>query len=194
MAEGKHDAITGLILAGGAGRRMGGADKGLLKYRGQPLIRLAINRLAPQVDQLLISANRNLETYRELGYPVLSDAEADFPGPLAGLLAGLEACTTPWLMCVPCDGPEFPPDLVARLMEAAETALAPMAVARTAAGLQPTFQLCHRRTLPALRAYLASGERRVSAWCRQQGACEVMFDNAAAFSNFNSPEALQGQI
>lgn len=182
--------VTGLILAGGAGRRMGGTDKGLLPYRGRPLVAHAIERLAPQVDALLISANRNLEAYAAFGHPLVGDALPEYPGPLAGLAAGLAACATEWLACVPCDCPALPPDLVARLLAAAEAQRAPLAVAVTAEGMQPTFQLCRRELLPALEAWLAAGERRAGLWCRQQNAAEAYFDDPAAFANFNHPEEL----
>lgn len=184
--------ITGLVLAGGAGRRMGGADKGLLDWRGRPLVAWAIERLAPQVGQLMISANRNLDAYRAFGYPVLTDASTEFLGPLAGLRAGLAACKTPWLVCCPCDCPALPADLVARLLSAAEDAGAALAVATVAGRMQPTFQLCRRELLPALEADLANGERRVSAWCRRQNAAEAAFPDPAAFANFNTPSELDG--
>lgn len=185
-----RDGVTGLILAGGAGKRMGGADKGLLDWQGRPLVAHAIGRLAPQVDKLVLSANRNRETYADYGYPVIDDELQGFQGPLAGLAAGLTACSTEWLACVPCDCPQLPLDLVARLLAAAEEAGAALAVATTDEGLQPTFQLCRRELLPALEAYLASGERRVSEWCRRQDAAEAFFADAAAFANFNSPGEL----
>lgn len=169
---------------------MGGADKGLLNFRGQPLVAHVITRLGPQVESLLISANRSLDVYAAFGHPLVSDDQPDYPGPLAGIAAGLAACTTDWLVCVPCDCPALPTDLVARLHAAAETTDAGMAVARTAEGLQPTFQLCHRTVLPALAAYLAAGERRVAGWCRLQNAVEVAFDDAAAFRNLNTPDDL----
>lgn len=183
--------VTGLILAGGAGRRMGGADKGLMPYRERPLVTHAIARLAPQVGSLLVSANRNLEAYRAFGHPLVCDDQPDYPGPLAGLAAGLAACRTPWLVCIPCDCPALPLDLVARLLEAAETAGASGAVAVSAGQMQPTFQLCRQSLLPALAAFLAAGNRRVGEWCRKQGAVEVAFADEAAFANLNSPDALK---
>lgn len=184
------ERITGLILAGGAGRRMGGADKGLLEYQGRPLVTHVIERLAPQVDSLLISANRNLDIYARLGYPLVSDDQSDYPGPLAGLAAGLAACTSDWLVCAPCDCPALPLDLISRLQAAVTEPSTLMAVPVTEGQLQPTFQLCHRSLLPALSAYLASGERRVSGWCRQQGAIEVAFPDISAFRNLNHPTEL----
>lgn len=183
--------VTGLILAGGEGRRMGGADKGLLDFRGKALVAHVVERLAPQVDALLISANRNPERYAALGYPVLGDDLPGYQGPLAGLRAGLAACATPWLVCCPCDCPQLPEDLVARLMAAAADKQAALAVAVTPAGMQPTFQLLRRELLPELDAYLAAGERRVGQWCRQRHAAEATFPDAAAFANLNSPEDLR---
>lgn len=169
---------------------MGGADKGLLDYQGRPLVAHVIERLAPQVDALLISANRNLDDYLDFGYPVVTDASAERLGPLAGIAAGLRACETPWLVVCPCDCPHLPLDLVARLM--AGTGQARLAIARTSAGTQPTCMLCHRDRLPALDDWLAAGERKVMAWCRNQAAIEVDFPDPAAFANFNTPDALSG--
>jgi len=169
---------------------MGGADKGLLPYHGQALVTRAIERLAPQVSQLLISANRNLDAYRAFGFPVLTDCLSDYQGPLVGLQAGLAACTTPWLVICPCDCPALPLDLVERLRAAAETRKASVAVASTAGQMQPTFQLCRREILPALDAYLAGGGRKVAAWCRMQAAVEVDFPISGAFDNLNTPADL----
>ncbi len=183
-------SITGLILAGGAGRRMGGADKGLLDFQGRPLVAHVIERLAPQVGSLLISANRNLDIYAQFGHPLVSDDQPDYPGPLAGLAAGLAICPTEWLVCVPCDCPALPLDLVNRLWIAAQGQSATIAVTSTCGRMQPTFQLCQRSLLPALLAYLASGERKVGGWCRTQSAIEVAFADTTAFRNLNSPDEL----
>lgn len=184
------DEITGLILAGGAGRRVGGADKGLLDYRGKPLVAHVIERFAPQVDTLLISANRNLDDYRDYGYPVVADAAAERLGPLAGIAAGLHACATPWLAVCPCDCPLLPLDLVARLK--AGIGQARLAIARSSEGTQPTFMLCRSGLLPALEAWLAAGERKALAWCHMQGAVEVAFSDQAAFRNMNTCRELAG--
>lgn len=177
-----------MILAGGEGRRVGGADKGLLDYQGKPLVAHVIERLAPQVDTLLISANRNLEDYLDFGYPVVTDVSAERLGPLAGIAAGLAACKTPWLLACPCDCPHLPADLVTQLM--AGRGAAPLAMAVTPEGMQPTFMLCRRELLPLLEAYLAAGERKVAAWCRNQQAVQVMFADAGAFRNLNTPADL----
>lgn len=182
------DAVTGLILAGGEGRRVGGADKGLLAYQGRPLVAHVIKRLAPQVDALLISANRNLDSYRAHGIPVVTDAAEERLGPLAGIQAGLRACETPWLVVCPCDCPHLPLDLAARLL--AGIGQSRLAIAVTSDRTQPTFMLCHRELLPALDAWLAAGERKVMAWCRNQAAVEVNFPDAAAFRNMNTPGEL----
>lgn len=183
------DSITGLILAGGKGRRMGGADKGLVPFAGRPLVAHVADRLAPQVGTLLVSANRNAEAYARLGWPVIADRLPDHPGPLAGLHAGLWACATPWLAVAPCDAPLLPLDLVARLAAAVGTdaaTAAPFAGGR----LQPAFLLCHRDCLGALAAFLARGERRLEAWLREQKVVAVPFDDAPAFANLNTPAEL----
>lgn len=185
------DKVTGLILAGGEGRRMGGADKGLIAYRGKPLVAHVIERLAPQVDALQISANRNLEDYLDFGYPVVTDASSERLGPLAGIAAGLQACETPWLLVCPCDSPALPADLASRLLQGAIEAKASLAVAITEKGMQPTFQLCRRDCLPALTDYLAMGERKVRGWCLAQKAVEVFFQDTAAFRNLNTADDLK---
>src|SRR3954468_21527678 len=121
--------VTGLILAGGRGSRMGGVDKGLQNFLGMPLALHTLMRLQPQVSEVLVNANRNLAAYEALGVPVWPDALPDFAGPLAGFLTGLEHCETPWLVTVPCDTPLFPLDLVARLAQAAVEADADIAMA-----------------------------------------------------------------
>lgn len=183
-----RDSITGLILAGGQGSRMGGADKGLVEFRGRPLVEHAITRLAPQVDRLVISANRNTERYTALGAPVVADLTPDFPGPLAGLLAGLHACRTPRLVCVPCDVPRFPVDLAARLTAALDRA--PAAYAVTPQREHPIFLACRIDVRKELEAALKAGDRRVGAWLAHIGAVPVSFDDEAAFANFNRREDL----
>ncbi len=183
--------VTGLILAGGLGRRVGGADKGLLLLRGRPLVSHVADRLAPQVGTLLVSANRNPQDYARLGWPVVADLLPDHPGPLAGLHAGLTACATPWLVAVPCDAPLLPPDLVARLAKAIDDRPGASAAVPFAAGrLQPAFVLCRKDTFADLAAFLADGGRRMADWLRRQEAVEVPFPEAAAFANINTPEEL----
>lgn len=194
-----RDDITGLVLAGGRSSRMGGVDKGLQQHAGQPLAAHALQRLRPQVGALVISANRHLPAYAALGVPVWPDTLPDHPGPLAGLLAGLTHCTTPWLVSVPCDCPHFPADLVARLAAAREaegTALAVAATPDDDAGngrlrLHPVFCLLRRDLAASLEASLQAGERRVAQWVARQRASVVRFDDAAAFVNVNTPADLQ---
>jgi len=190
------DAITGLVLAGGRGQRMQGRDKGLQPYLGRPLALHALERLAPQVGPLLLSANRHLAEYRAFGVPVLPDAIGDFPGPLAGWLTALAQCRTPWLASVPCDTPHFPLDLVGRLSAAAAQGNADLAVALTRGDdgeplMQPVFCLLKAALAPALQDYVAGGGRRVQQWVLQQRHVAVPFDDASAFRNFNTLEDLE---
>ncbi|CAB1368242.1 molybdenum cofactor guanylyltransferase MobA [Denitratisoma oestradiolicum] len=184
--------VTGLVLAGGMGRRMGGADKGLLLRNGRPLAAIVLQGLAPQVGPLLISANRHPEQYAALGAPVLADRMPDYAGPLAGIQAGLHACTTSFLMAVPCDVPDFPPDLVARLLAALEEPGAPtVAVAATTQRVHATTLLLRREVLPSLERYLNEGGRKVQGWLTQENARQVLFPDEAAFANLNRPEDLR---
>jgi molybdopterin-guanine dinucleotide biosynthesis protein A len=190
-----RDDITGLILAGGMGRRMGGADKGLLLLHGRALAALALERLRPQVGSVFISANRNLEAYAAFGAEVLPDRLPDYPGPLAGVHAALSRIGTPWLATCPCDSPFLPPDLVARLMDAVLASGAPLAVAHTAGRSQPAFMLCRRELLPALTAWLTSGNRKFGAWQESQGAAPADFEDCPeCFANFNTPEDMGKSI
>lgn len=173
---------------------MGGADKGLLPLAGRPLVAHVLERLAPQVDAILLSANRNLDAYRAFGHPVLPDTLGERQGPLAGLHAGLSACTTPWLLTCPCDCPALPADLAARLLTAVKLQGARLAVATAAGKTQPAFQLLRRDLLPALEAHFAAGGRKLMDWCRTQGAVEVEFPDATAFRNLNSPEDLAALV
>jgi molybdopterin-guanine dinucleotide biosynthesis protein A len=189
------DDITGLVLAGGRGSRMGGVDKGLQNHKGVPLALHALLRLQPQVGSLMINANRNLGAYEAMGVPVWPDTEGDFPGPLAGMLVGLERCETPYLATVPCDTPNFPPDLVPRLADAldAEQAELAMAATREAGEVvrQPVFCLLKAELLESLLAYLRRGERKIDRWTAQHRVAIVVFDDASAFDNANTPEELQ---
>jgi molybdenum cofactor guanylyltransferase len=191
----ERNDITGLVLAGGRGSRMGGVDKGLQNHRGLPLALHALLRLQPQVGHAMINANRNLAAYDSMGVPVWPDPLADYPGPLAGLLAGLEHCTTPYLVTVPCDTPDFPLDLVERLAAAAEEQHAEIAMAATvengARQVQPVFCLLRSTLLESLVAYLHAGERKIDRWTARHRCAEVVFDDAAAFFNANTMAELQ---
>lgn len=189
------DEITGLILAGGRGSRMGGVDKGLQNHRGIALAMHALMRLAPQVGHIMINANRNLGAYESMGVPVWPDALPDYGGPLAGFLAGLERCETAWLVTVPCDTPDFPEDLVARLAAGAEAADAEIAMPRTrdADGeqTQPVFCLVKATLMESLVRFTQEGGRKIDRWTALHRAVEVPFDDASAFLNANTLAELQ---
>lgn len=184
--------ITGLILAGGQGSRMGGVDKGLLRYQGRPLIAWTLDRLAPQVSRMVISANRNKDEYATFGHPAVSDAApTGFHGPLAGLQAGLRACVTPFLAVVPCDSPQLPKSLVEKLALTLRDSKASIAFAATPVRAHPVFMLCRREALSSLDDYLAGGGRKIRDWQSQAGAVEVIFPDEACFANINTPEDLE---
>ena len=186
--------ITGLILCGGRGTRMGGVDKGLQNHHGFPLALHALMRLQPQVGHLLINANRNLSAYESMGVPVWPDPMADYPGPLAGWLAGLEHCETPYLLTVPCDSPNFPLDLAARLAGALLESDADIAMAATIEDgrqqVQPVFCLLKSGLLESLVAYLNAGERKIDRWTAQHRCVTVPFNDPAAFANANTLDEL----
>lgn len=193
--------ITGVVLAGGRGTRMGGVDKGLQLFNGVALALHALRRLQPQVGASLINANRHLDQYRAFGVPVHADLLPDYAGPLAGFVTALGQCETPYLMTVPCDSPLFPTDLVARLAEALAREQADIAMAsaqeldersgQLAWRAQPVFCLLPVRLLPSLQAFVASGRRKIDAWTAQHKTALVPFDDARAFANANTLEQLQ---
>lgn len=187
--------ITGLILSGGRGSRMEGRDKGLQLIHGQPLICHVLQRLTPQVSNVLVSANRHLDTYQSLGLSVLQDILPDYAGPLAGLQAGLQACRTPYLVCVPCDAPKLPLDLVARLGQALEDNAADLAVAATPAEQgeiqhHPVFCLLRHALISSLNTYLEQGGRAFWRWQQMLPSTAVIFPDANAFVNINTMTAL----
>ncbi|MBP8308509.1 MAG: molybdenum cofactor guanylyltransferase [Burkholderiaceae bacterium] len=190
-----RDDITGVVLAGGLGRRMSddgqGVDKGLQPFRGKPLVLHAIERLEPQVATILLNANQNLDAYRTFGWPVVTDELAGFAGPLAGLASAMQAARTPWVVTVPCDSPLFPDDLVARLAGAADGAGARLAVARTASGAQPVFLLAHVSLAPDLHAFLTAGRRKIDAWYAPLAPAIVDFADESAFRNINTRDELK---
>ena len=190
-----RDDITGLILAGGRGSRMGGTDKGLQAFQGMPMVQHTLQRLAPQTGSLLINANRNLDRYRAFGVPVIPDAIPDFAGPLAGMLAGLAQCQTRWIVTAPCDTPFLPTDLVDRLAHAIEAEQAEIAIPVTldADGrrwLQPVFCMMPVTAAASLRAYVDGGQRKIETWVTSQRVAQVVFEDAAAFANINTLDEL----
>ncbi len=183
--------VTGLVLAGGQGSRMGGVDKGLQPFRGRPLVEHVIERLAPQVDELLVNANRNPEDYARFGHRVIADEIEGFAGPLAGFERGLAHARGEFVATVPCDSPFLPHDLVARLRSALEDARTDLAVARTGAQPHPVFCLMRRGVHASLVAFLASGQRKIDRWYASLPVVEVAFDDEAdAFLNINTREEL----
>ncbi|HEX3139423.1 MAG TPA: molybdenum cofactor guanylyltransferase MobA [Rhizobacter sp.] len=184
--------ITGLILAGGQGSRLGGIDKGLQEFNGQPLAWLALQRLAPQVSRAMISANRNLQTYARMGAQVWPDEPSPngYEGPLAGFLGGLRHCSTPYLVTVPCDCPHFPADLVLRLSRALTEADADLAVATTPLGPEPAFCLMKREVQVSLQCFMQTGQRKVERWTAGLRRAEAVFDDPTAFFNINTPDDL----
>jgi molybdopterin-guanine dinucleotide biosynthesis protein A len=187
--------ITGLVLAGGRGSRMGGVDKGLQNFRGMPLAMHALLRLQAQVGETLLNANRNIAAYESMGVPVWPDAVPDYPGPLAGFLAGLERCETPFLVVVPCDSPLFPEDLVARLAEAFADESTEIAVAATREGdalqAQPVFCMMRAGLMESLVRFVHGGERKIDRWTARHATRLVAFENAEAFANANTMDELQ---
>lgn len=190
LAPQEREGISALVLAGGQGRRMGGADKGLLMLRGRPLIAWVLEAVAPQADEVLISANRNLDAYREYGYPVLQDDCAESLGPLAGLARALASAAHPLVLCVPCDTPFLPGDLAARLHDALDQQQAQIAIAATEDHVHRAVCLCRRDLLCGLADFLAGGGRRMGAWQEGLKSVEVHFNAAHDFRNFNTPQAL----
>lgn len=188
-----RDKVTGLVLAGGRGSRMGGVDKGLQTLNGEPLVQHVLRRLAPQVGPLVINANRNLDIYGQFGVPVWPDADSDFPGPLAGFLAGLAHCETDWLMTVPCDTPRFPLDLVERMTRTVADADIAVAVTKSddTVWKQPVFCLMRRGLHADLVAYLGGGGRKIDLWFTRHVCVDVPFEDADAFFNANTLEELR---
>ena len=183
--------ITGVLLAGGQGRRMGGVDKGLLELRGRPMAAWVLERLGPQVDELLINANQNAERYAAFGYKVFPDEIGGFAGPLAGLHAALSRASHPLVVTAPCDSPFLPPDLVSRLKAGLDAAGADLAVAKTFDQAHPVFCLCKREVLPHLADFLEAGGRKIDRWYATLKIVEVNFDDQAeAFRNINTRDEL----
>lgn len=195
------DQITGVVLAGGRGARMGGVDKGLQLFNGQPLAQHALRRLQPQVALTLLNANRNIDDYRAFGVPVHPDTMPDYAGPLAGFVSALEHCATAYLVTVPCDSPLFPDDLVRRLADGlvdghADIAMVSIQEQDRRNGEwrwrnQPVFCLMRASVLPGLREFIADGGRKIDAWTARHTTVAVPFEDSHAFTNANTLEQLQ---
>lgn len=186
--------IAAVILAGGAARRMEGRDKGLLALAGRPMVAWALERLAPQAAQMMVSANRSLDAYRELAGDVIADHPefaGRFPGPLAGILAAMEATPAPWLLTLPCDAPLAPPDLAGRLGRALRQDDSEVAIAQAGGRLHPLHALISTRLKDDIRARLLGGEHQVFTWVESRRHSIVNFDDEAEhFINVNTPEEL----
>jgi molybdopterin-guanine dinucleotide biosynthesis protein A len=185
--------ITGLILAGGRGSRMGNVDKGLQTFRGAPMVLHVIMRLSPQTGALMINANQNLGPYEGFGLPVWPDQLTGFEGPLAGLQTGLAQCDTEYLVTAPCDSPFLPEDLVERLADALGDADLAVAVTEENGRRQPhpVFCLMKSSLLSNLTEYLQGGGRKIDTWYRSLDFVEVLFEDESAFRNINTLEELR---
>jgi molybdopterin-guanine dinucleotide biosynthesis protein A len=178
--------IAAIVLAGGLGRRMDQRDKGLVELAGRPLTAWVVARLRPQVGAIVISANRNLDAYAALGYPVVPDTLPDRPGPLAGILAAAEHATADWLLVTPCDTPFLPADLAARMLAMAEQRAVPLVRAADAGQVHYAVMLMRRGLLADLAAAVAEGERRVQGWQTRHPHADAVFDAPDAFINVNT--------
>jgi molybdopterin-guanine dinucleotide biosynthesis protein A len=183
--------ITAVVLAGGQGRRMGGQDKGLVPLQGRPLVSWVLERVAPQVDEILVSANRNIEDYEAFGYPVITDTVAGFAGPLAGLQRALSQAAHPLVITLPCDTPLLPGDLVSRLLGALMEQDADLAIPISGGRTHQAICLCRRAVLGDLDRYLEAGGRRVGEWQQRLHRVEVAFNEPDAFANINTPEDIR---
>lgn len=188
--------ITGLILAGGRAQRMGGIDKGLIPFLGKPLIASAITRLQNQVGPILINANRNITKYAIYGYPVVIDETPDFSGPLAGFSAGLKACNTPYMLTSPCDSPLLPFNLASELAHEIERGDFELVFASSQepdgkVWAQPVFCLMRKDVLESLKQFLQKGDLKIDRWFKELRSSTVIFNDANAFANVNTPQELQ---
>ncbi|QMU60607.1 MAG: molybdenum cofactor guanylyltransferase [Gammaproteobacteria bacterium] len=189
-----NENVTGVVLAGGKSRRMGGQDKGLIEINGQTMIQYVLDILKPQVNEILINANRNVSEYKKYSYPVISDQLADYQGPLAGIAAAMDAAKTKYICTCPCDGPLITEDLVTRLFSALDSIdeNTHIAVAHDGQRLQPVYALIDCDLHKSLLDYLNSGERKIDRWYAQQNFKAVDFsDKQNCFININTPEDRQ---
>ena len=183
------DDISAVILAGGRARRMGGEDKGLIELNARPLLDYIISALRPQVGEILVNANRNLDRYRAFGYPVIEDIMGDYFGPLVGMATGMQATDKPYLLTLPCDSPLVPAQLAAMLYRGMQTEQAELSVAHDGVRMQPVFALLDCQLLPGLLDYLNEGGRKIDTWYAQHRLARVDFSAAPeAFLNLNTPE------
>lgn len=187
----RRSEITGVILAGGKARRMGGVDKGLVELAGMPMCKIVMDLLASQVSEVLLNANRNREIYEKFGVPVIRDQIEGYLGPLAGLASAMQFAKTPWIITAPCDGPFLNHDYVARMSEAVDDAT-DVVVASDKKRLQPTFMLVNTKLRQDLDGFLESGGRKIDLWFIKHGYSTADFsDSPNCFLNINSEEDRQ---
>jgi molybdenum cofactor guanylyltransferase len=189
MQTTEQQQVTALILAGGRGSRMGGQDKGLTPLLGKPMIEYILEQIAPQVDHVMINANRNLDKYQRYGHTVISDNLNDYQGPLAGFAAGLDNSPTELMITLPCDGPTLPHELVSKLLKAMQSENADIVVAHDGKRLQPVYALLKRSLLPSLNEFLANGDRKIDLWYPKHRMTTADFSEVTeAFNNVNTPQ------
>ncbi len=188
MVAGK---VTGIILAGGKARRMGGQDKGLIHLAQKPMIEYVLNAIQPQVDDIIINANRNQAIYKAYGFPVVADQIEGYCGPLAGMASGLQAANTPFVVTVPCDSPLIPDDLVQKLYSTMQDEDAEICTAHSSGRMQPVFTIMKTEVLPSMLEFLNNGERKIDKWFEKHHLAIADFsDQAETFININSEEEL----
>ena len=185
-----REDITGVVLAGGRARRMGGRDKGLVEVNGTPMVVYTVNALKAQTAAVIINANRNIDRYRALcGCQVVPDGVGDFAGPLAGMAAAMETATTPYVLTAPCDSPLVAGNLGPRLFAALEREDAELAVAHDGERMQPVFALLSTDLLESMLSYLRSGESKIDTWyATHRTALGDFADETSMFLNVNTPE------
>ena len=190
----KKQHVTAVILAGGKGRRLDGQDKGLALYQGKTLIEHVINRIRPQVANIIINANRNQQIYKNLGYPVISDEMSNFQGPLAGIASAMKSVKTDYIMTLPCDGPLLPHDLMTKMLSTfnqASPSANGIAVAHNGIRMQPVHALIPIKLRNSLEEFLLSDDRKVAHWYAKHDIVQVDFsDQKNAFFNINKKEQL----
>lgn len=181
--------ITAVILAGGKGRRLEGQDKGLVTFKGKPLIEHVLERITPQTDSVIINANRNIETYEGYGHLVINDDLSDFQGPLAGFASAMRVVKTSHIITLPCDGPNLPPDLVSRMLATLDNQVDTIAIAHDGKRLQPVHALIPISLIYSLEMFLDAGDRKIDLWYEKHPTVLVDFsDSPDVFSNINTEE------
>ena len=187
--------VTGVILAGGQARRMGGQDKGLVMLDGKPMVEIIIDIFKPQTAKLLINANRNHDRYSQYGLELVADELSGYCGPLAGMASALKKISTDYMVTAPCDSPFIPLDLVQRLADALENESTDISVAHDGERIQPVFCMLKKTLLQSLTDYLAAGERKIDRWFKQHDFAIADFsDKPETFDNINTHEDVESAL